>query len=79
MLHMPDVLEVVRQGALLRARLPGYLARQLTLIRSHAALHPPGLAEIVAAYAEPSPDEMWDSELVREATGTKRKRGDEPE
>ena len=39
------------------------------------------LNTMVAANAEPSPDEMWYSEeLVREAsTGTKRKRGDEAE
>ena len=77
-LHTPDTLAVVRQGELLRARLPAYLARRLALLRAHAALPPPGLVEIVAGYAEPSPEELWDSELVRGGgAGTKRKRDDD--
>ena len=75
-LHTPDTLAVVRQGELLRARLPAYLSR-LALLRAHAALPPPGLVEIVAGYAEPCPEELWDSELVRVGAGTKRKRDDE--
>ena len=35
------------------------------------------LVGMVAAYAEPSLDDLWGSEeLVGDATGTKRKRGD---
>ena len=78
-LHTPDTLAVVRQGELLRARLPAYLARQLALLRAHAALPPPGLVEIVFGYAEPSPEELWDSELVWVGAGTKRKRDDDDE
>ena len=81
-LRVPATLEVVRQGELLRARLPGYLAQRQTLIRTHVALPPMVLVEMVAAYAEPSLDDLWGSEeLVRDATttGTKRKRGDEAE
>ena len=81
-LHMPETREVVRQGVRLRARLPGYLAQRHTLIRTHVALPPMELVEMVAAYAEPSLDDLWGSEeLVRDATttGTKRKRGDEAE
>ena len=68
LLRLPATLEVVRQGALLRARLPGYLAQRQTLIRTHVALPPMVLVEMVAAYAEPSVDDLWGSEeLVRDA------------
>ena len=80
-LRSSQTLEAVRQGALLRARLPGYLERRHTLIRTHVALPPMELVEMVAAYAEPSLDDLWGSEeLVEDATtGTKRKLRDEAE
>ena len=56
--------QLVRRGERLAADIPGYLERRHALLRQHVPLPPPGLREIVQAYAEPSVDDLWASELV---------------
>jgi hypothetical protein len=56
---LPAHVSVVKEGALLRARLPDYLARRRALIDIHCPLLPPLLA-LVHGYEEPTTtDELW--------------------
>ena len=67
-----------REGAVLRATVPGYLVRLRALLFAHTPLPPPGLVDIVVGYAEPSVEDLSNSELVA-ATGHKRPCEDDDE
>jgi hypothetical protein len=71
-----DLARLDRNGAILRAAVPGYLARRRALLFAHAALPPPGLLDMIACYAEPSVEDLWSSELVATVAGRTRARED---
>jgi hypothetical protein len=55
----PEHVQVVEDGARLKARLPAYLARRLALLDAHCPLIPP-LQALVHGYEEPTTtDELW--------------------
>jgi hypothetical protein len=55
----PEHVQVIEDGARLRARLPAYLARRRALLDAHCPLIPP-LRTLVHGYEEPTTtDELW--------------------
>ena len=71
-----DLRPLLREGRLLRERLPRYLEDRRALIqRECPALRPPGLLEVVMAYAGPlSTEEAWAT-----GVGSARRRREEEE
>jgi hypothetical protein len=56
-------VEIIEEGRQLRARLPAYLEQRSALLVTHCPL-PAVLQEVVAAYAEPTRADVWDSRLL---------------
>ena len=52
----------MKEGRQLRARLPSYLEQQQALVLEHCPL-PAVLQPLVAAYADPSRDDIWATRL----------------
>jgi hypothetical protein len=56
-------IELIEEGRQLRARFPAYLEQRSALLVTHCPL-PVVLQEVVAAYAEPTRVDVWDSRLL---------------
>jgi hypothetical protein len=69
----PRHAEIVTQGQELRAQLPSYLAEQRALVVAHCPLLAV-LQPLVAAYAEPTPEDMWTDGLRVHGPRPKRPR-----
>jgi hypothetical protein len=69
----PQHAEIVTQGQELRAQLPSYLAEQRALVVAHCPLLAV-LQPLVAAYAEPTPEDMWTDGLRVHGPRPKRPR-----
>jgi hypothetical protein len=54
---------LVEEGRLIRARLPAYFEQRRMYLRTFCTL-PKVLQPLVAAYAEPTRDDIWDSRLL---------------
>jgi hypothetical protein len=59
----PEHIEIFKEGRRLRARLPAYLDQQRISLLTHCPL-PTVLQSLVAAYAEPTREDIWSSRLV---------------
>jgi hypothetical protein len=57
---LPQHVQLCTLGRQLRARLPAYLEQQQTSVRTHL---PAVLESIVAAYALPTPADLWSDGL----------------
>jgi hypothetical protein len=54
--------ELIEEGKRLRARLPAYLEQRLTTLTAYSVCPlPMDLQSIVAAYAEPTHEDVWES------------------
>jgi hypothetical protein len=60
---LPRHAELIEEGRQLRARLPAYLEQRSASLTSHCPL-PAVLQSVVAAYAEPTRADVWDSMLL---------------
>jgi hypothetical protein len=60
---IPEHKALVEVGRRLRARLPAYLDQRHTFLLAHCPL-PSVLQSLVAAYAEPTREDIWSSRLV---------------
>jgi hypothetical protein len=61
---MPQHVDLAARGQQLCMRLPGYLEQQRTFLATHWPL-PIVLHPLVAAYAQPTHDDMWTNGLPR--------------
>jgi hypothetical protein len=68
---LPENAELATRGKLLREQLPSYLVQQRAAVVAHCPL-PTVLQAIVAAYAAPTPADMWTDGLRIQAPGEKR-------
>jgi hypothetical protein len=61
-MFQPQHVVLINEGRQLRARLPAYLDQRRALFTAHCPLLAV-LQEVVAAYTEPTREDVWDSEL----------------
>jgi hypothetical protein len=73
----PEQLQIVHDGARLRARLPAYRVRRRSLLNEHCPLLPPLLA-LVSDYEEPTTtEEIWATQLGDDARAVRMRQRSE--